>query len=290
MRDKIFIIEVGPRDGLQNIPTFIPTEVKAQFIRLLVDTGLKELEVTSFVNPKIIPQLSDASILFSLLPIEENVVYSVLVPTLKELKRAITVGVKKVVFFVAASEAFNRKNLNASISDTLKNFAEMKELCDEKSIKIKASLSTTFYCPFSGYVEPTNVLSLLDALFRMGIDDITLCDTMGIATPKDTEKLISEISKTYSLKNFGLHMHNTYGFALSCIYKAYELGIRKFEASASGLGGCPNAPGATGNIATEVLCNFFEKMGIETGVSLEKLKKAAHYITTFIDQRLYCQK
>ncbi len=279
MENWINIIEVGPRDGLQNIQTFIPTEVKAEFIKLIADAGIKELEVTSFVSPKTIPQLSDAEKLICMLEKREGVVYSCLVPTLKGLERAINASVSKVVFFISVTEEFNRKNLNASVSDTLKQFEAMKDVCDKRGIDIKVSISNCFYCPFTGYVEPVRVLKLLKILVKMGLCEFVLCDTTGTATPKDVEKLLLMINDEIGLDNFSLHMHNTYGFALACIYKAFELGIRKFEASTGGLGGCPNAPGATGNIATEVLCNFFERMGVVTGISLEKIIKASDFIS-----------
>jgi hydroxymethylglutaryl-CoA lyase len=278
MDEKVYIIEVGPRDGLQNIKTFIPTEIKAEFVRLLVDAGVKELEVSSFVSTKSIPQLADAEKLFCMLEKKKGVVYSGLVPTLKGLERAINASVSKVVFFISVSDEFNRKNLNASISDTLKQFVVMKDVCNKRGIEIKVSISNCFYCPFTGYVEPVRVLKLLKILKNMGLSEFVLCDTTGTATPKDVEKLLFMINDKFGLNNFSLHMHNTYGFAIACIYKAFEIGIRKFEASAGGLGGCPNAPGATGNIATEVLCNFFEKMGVVTDISLEKIIKARDFI------------
>lgn len=284
----IYIVDVGPRDGLQNIPNFIPTTIKAEFINLIVSAGVKELEITSFVSPKAIPQLSDADELLKIIDKEEDVIYSCLVPTLKGLERAISAGVRKVVFFIGVSQEFNKKNLNSSIEDTLKNFSIMKRICDENKIIVKASLSTCFYCPYTGYVEPKKVLEVLKSLVKIGLEEFILCDTTGTATPKDIEKLIFEIKKYYESNNFGLHMHNTYGFALACIYKAYELGIRKFESSTGGLGGCPNAPGATGNIATEVLCNFFEKMGINTGINVEKIIKASEFINKHIQKYEKC--
>lgn len=287
-KEKINIIEVGPRDGLQNVEKFIPTEIKCKFINQLVSSGIKELEVTSFVSPKAIPQLSDAEKLMSLLENKEGVTYSCLVPTMKGLERAISSGVKKIVFFVAASNEFNKKNLNAGIKETIANFKEMKKICDKNNITVKGSISTSFYCPYSGYVKPTNVLNVMNMLSDMGISEITLCDTVGTATPKDVEILLSTILKYYKSLFLGLHMHNTYGFALACIYKAFEMGIRKFESSAGGIGGCPNAPGATGNIATEILVNFFHKMGIETGISLEGLENAFRVIEGFIEKDKKC--
>lgn len=287
-KDKVNIIEVGPRDGIQNVEKFIPTEIKYNFINQLVNAGIKELEVTSFVSPKAIPQLSDAEKLMSMLGKKEGIIYSCLVPTLKGLERAVSSGVKKVVFFVAASNEFNRKNLNADIKETISNFKEMKKICDQNGITIKGSISTSFYCPYSGYVDPKNVLNVMNRLSDMGINEIILCDTVGNATPKDVEIVLNEVYKYYKPEFLGLHMHNTYGFALACIYKGFEMGIRKFESSAGGIGGCPNAPGATGNIATEILINFFHKMGIETGISLEEVQKAVFIIESFIDQDKKC--
>lgn len=286
--NSINIIEVGPRDGIQNIEKFIPTEIKCKFINHLVDSGVKELEVTSFVSPKAIPQLSDAEKLMSMLENKEGVIYSCLVPTMKGLERAISSGVKKVVFFVGASNEFNRKNLNADIEETISHFKAMKKVCDDSKITTKASISTCFYCPYTGYVTPENVLKVMNMLSEMGVHEIILCDTVGTATPKDVELLLEELLKHYKVEPLGLHMHNTYGFALTCIYKAFEMGVRKFESSAGGIGGCPNAPGATGNIATEILVNFFHKMDIETGISLEKIEKAISVIEDFIEKDKKC--
>lgn len=288
MNERIHIIEVGPRDGLQNIEKVIPTETKCKFIKVLIEAGIKELEVTSFVSPKAIPQLSDAERLVSMLEKRDDVIYSCLVPTIRGLDRAISAGVKKVVFFVGASNEFNRRNLNADIEETISNFKIMKKICDENKIKIKGSISTAFYCPYRGYVSPEDVLRVMNMLSDMEINEIILCDTVGYATPKDVEMLLDKIFKCYKPESLGLHMHNTYGFAIACVYKAFGLGIRKFESSVGGLGGCPNAPGATGNIATEILVNFFHKMGIETGVSLEKLQRAVLEINDFLMEDKKC--
>jgi hydroxymethylglutaryl-CoA lyase len=177
-KSKIHIIEVGPRDGLQNIQKFIPTEIKKDFINLIIESGVKELEVTSFVSPKAIPQLSDAEKLMSILEYKEDVIYSCLVPTLKGLERAINSGVKKVVFFVGASNEFNKKNLNADIDQTISNFKEMKKICDEIDISVKGSISTSFYCPYTGYVSPEKVLKVIDLLFEIGIKELIICDTV----------------------------------------------------------------------------------------------------------------
>ncbi len=286
--DRISIIEVGPRDGLQNIGKFIPTEIKCEFVKALVESGIRELEVTSFVSPKNIPQLSDAEKLMSMLDKRDDVVYSCLVPTVRGLERAIRVGVKKVVFFVGASNEFNVRNLNANIEETISNFKIMKKICEENRIKIKGSISTAFYCPFRGYVNPEDVIRVMNMLNDMGVDEIILCDTAGYATPKDVEILLNKVFKYYKPESLGLHMHNTYGFAIACVYKAFEMGIRKFEASTGGLGGCPNAPGATGNVATEILVNFFEKMGFQTGISLIDLEKALDMINEFIEKDKKC--
>lgn len=288
MNERIHIIEVGPRDGLQNIEKVIPTEIKCKFIKALIEAGIRELEITSFVSPKAVPQLSDAENLVSMLEKRDDVIYSCLVPTIRGLERALSAGVKKVVFFVGASNEFNRRNLNADIEETISNFKIMKKICDENRIKIKGSISTAFYCPYRGYVSPEDVLRVMNMLNDMEINEIILCDTVGYATPKDVEMLLDKIFKCYKPESLGLHMHNTYGFALACIYKAFEMGVNKFESSVGGLGGCPNAPGATGNIATEILVNFFHRMGIDTGISLEGVEKAVSIIESFIEQDKKC--
>lgn len=284
-KKEVHIVDVAPRDGLQNEKKIIPTYAKIRFVEMLVDAGIDELEVTSFVSTKTIPQLADAEEVFKKIKKKEGIIYSCLVPTVKGLERALSVGVKKVVFFIGASETFNLKNLNSTIEDSLKNFKKMKEICDENKITIKASISTCFECPFTGRVMPSQVIKIIDRLAEMDITEFVICDTVGVATPPEVEKLIWEIQKNYDLKNFSLHMHDTYDLAVACVYKAFEMGIRRFETSAGGLGGCPNAPGARGNLATEVLYHLFERMGVHTRINKKKFYEAIDFISNYLPDR-----
>ncbi len=286
MKNSVKIIEVGPRDGLQNEKLLVPSELKIKFIRLLIQAGIKELEITSFVSPKVIPQLADAKDVLEGIKDVRDVEISVLIPNLNGLKRALDTSFTKAVFFVAASESFNQKNLNSSIENSLSQFKNMKKICDEKGIKIKASLSTAFECPFEGAIEPEKVAKVVDKIKNIGIEEITLCDTMGVVAPPEVEKLLTYLEKRFDIKSFGLHIHNTMGCAIASVYKGYEMGIRKFESSAGGLGGCPNSPGAAGNLSTEDVVYLFHRAGVETGINLTNLIKASKFIESLLNKNL----
>ncbi|GAB4434555.1 MAG: hydroxymethylglutaryl-CoA lyase [bacterium] len=276
--DKVKIIEVGPRDGLQNEQVFVPTEAKIEFINLLAEAGFSEIETTSFVNPKTIPQLSDAKEVLNGIKRRPQTAYSCLIPNLKGLKNAFSVPFQKAVFFVAASETFNKKNVNMSIAESFEMFKEMTKVCSDNGWAIRGSISTAFVCPFEGSVEYDNVARVIDNFMELGVKELSLCDTIGIVSPKEVEGLLYYLEKRYSLIDFSLHLHNTKGCAIASVYKGYELGIRTFETSVGGLGGCPNAPGAAGNLATEEVVYLFERTGVKTDIDFEKLLKAAFFI------------
>ncbi len=272
------IVEVGPRDGLQNESVFVPTEAKIEFINLLSEAGFTEIETTSFVNPKHIPQLADAKEVLKGIKRTEKSTYSCLVPNTKGLKNALHVPFQKAVFFVAASETFNKKNVNMTVEESFTMFKEMAKICYERGWTIKGSLSTAFVCPFEGNISPERVIKVVDKFLDLGIKEISLCDTFGVITPLELERLLVELEKRYPFSLFSLHLHNTMGCAMAAVYRGYEMGIRTFETSVGGLGGCPNAPGAAGNLATEGVVYLFERMGIKTGIDLDKLLSAAFFI------------
>lgn len=280
------IIEVGPRDGLQNVPNFVSTEDKIEFINLLSEAGFYEIETSSFVNPKYIPQLADAVDVFRGIKRNHATIYSCLVPNINGLKNAFKVRFEKAVFFVAASETFNRKNVNMSVDESLQKFKEMAKICKENNWAIRGSISTAFVCPFEGTVSPEKVAKIIDVFLSLDVQEISLCDTFGVITPKDVERLLGYLVKRYKLSDFSLHLHNTMGLAMASVYKGFEMGIRCFEASVGGLGGCPNAPGAAGNLATEELVYFFEQMGFKTNVNIDKLIKAAFFIESKLGRPL----
>lgn len=286
MNETVKIIEVGPRDGLQNEPTFVSTEAKIEFINLLSEAGFYEIETTSFVNPKNIPQLADSIDVFNGINKNKGTVYSCLVPNLTGLKNAFKVPFQKAVFFVGASESFNKKNVNMTVDESLQKFEEMAKICKENGWSMRGSISTAFVCPFEGAVAPEKVAKIIDVFLNLGIKEISLCDTVGVITPKEVERLLLYLSKLYPLSSFSLHLHNTMGIASASIYKGYEMGIRCFEASVGGLGGCPNAPGAAGNLATEELVYLFEKMGIRTNLKFDKIIQAAFFIESKLGRHL----
>ncbi|HVT12254.1 MAG TPA: hydroxymethylglutaryl-CoA lyase [Fimbriimonadaceae bacterium] len=270
------IVEVGPRDGLQNERIPIPTDMKLRFIRDLVDAGLREIEVSSFVSPKWVPQLSDAAELFAALG-EREATFSALVPNMKGVERAIASGVKHIALFTAASDAFTQKNINMSVDESLAAFAEVAEhfRAHMPDGTVRGYISTAFECPYSGRVEPSAVGRVAKILNEdIEVDEISLGDTIGVAVPKEVKVLHEHVAMYVPQSKIAWHFHDTRGTAIANVAKALELDYRTFDSSAGGLGGCPYAPGAGGNLATEDLVYFLQRNGIETGVDLAKLAKA----------------
>ncbi len=271
------IVEVGPRDGLQNEPALVPTDLKLRFIRLLVDAGLTEIEATSFVSPKWVPQLGDAEQLWPRLP--GGAKYSALVPNARGLERALACEVRRLAFFTAASEAFNRKNVNMGIAESLAGFEQMMSVLKERGNRsefwVRGYVSTAFECPYSGRVEPKVVVSVCRRLIEIGVDEVSVGDTIGVAVPREVRDLTRSLFEEIEPGRIAYHFHDTRGTAVANVAEALELGVRCFDSSAGGLGGCPYAPGAGGNLATEDLVYFLDRSGIETGVSLEPLAMAS---------------
>lgn len=282
---SVRIVEVGPRDGLQNESQFVDTATKIEFVQDLVRAGLKEIEVTSFVHPKWVPQLADAENLLSGL-IPSEAVYSVLVPNMRGLERALSSGVKSVAIFTAASETFSQKNTNRSIEQSLIDFGPMVKVCRDAGILVRAYISTVFVCPYEGDVAPAASLTLAEALLEMGVDEISLGDTIGRAAPREVETVLQLLLPRVPSKKIAMHFHDTSGTALANVLLALQMGITCFDSSAGGLGGCPYAPGASGNLATEDLVYMLERMGVSTGVSLERLKVASRKIGSFLHKEL----
>lgn len=276
MSNTIRIVEVGPRDGLQNQSQIIPTDVKVQFVNALSKSGLKEIEVSSFVSPKWVPQLSDAKEVFDTIDRVEGVLYTALVPNLKGLESAIESKVDKVSVFTAASETFNQKNINATIEESLIRFEEIMKL---SPFPVRAYVSTAFVCPYEGLIKPTSVETVVDRLVGIGIQEISIGDTIGKATDEQVSELLEQLLQKYPSEMFAMHFHDTYGKALHNVKRAEEMGIRTFDASAGGLGGCPFAPGAPGNIATEAIVHAFPN---RTGVDIDVIKKAYKVIQDYL--------
>ena len=278
------VVEVGPRDGLQNEKALIPTEQKIAFIRLLAGSGLAVIEATSFVSPRAIPQLSDAGAVMAGLSQDGTVQYPVLVPNLKGMERALAAGVRAIAVFTAASESFTRHNINATIAESLANFRPVVALARQEGVTVRGYISTVFGCPYEGAVAPRQVLSVAQALLEMGIGELSLGDTIGVATPNQVVDVLGLLltEGAIPVERLAVHFHDTRGTALANVLMALQLGISIVDSSAGGLGGCPYAPGAAGNLATEDLLYMLHGMGIHTGVDLEKVVAATRFIAPLL--------
>ena len=273
---KVRIVEVGPRDGLQNEAKIVPTAKKAEFIKLLVAAGLREIEVASFVHPKWVPQLADAQDLIQQLEANPNVRYSALVPNMKGLERAIESGIRRMAVFTAASETFNRKNINMGVQESIDVFKPVVARALKEGISVRGYVSTCFVCPYEGSIAKEKVADVTRALFDLGVDEVSIGDTIGAATPRDVEITAGRLLQHFPAGKLAMHFHDTYGMAIANVYQSLQMGITTFDSSAGGLGGCPYAPGASGNLATETLVYLLDRLGLETGVSLELLRRASH--------------
>src|SRR2546425_8695446 len=275
---NVRIVEVGPRDGLQNESAIIPTPKKAEFIQLLGTAGLKEIEVASFVHPKWVPHLADAQELIPLLTLHSNARYSALVPNMKGLERAIATGIRRIAVFTAASETFNRKNINMGIQESIDVFKPVVERALKEGMSVRGYVSTCFVCPYEGPVTKEKVADVAGALFQLGVDEVSIGDTIGAATPRDVETTCGYLLQQFAGHKLAMHFHDTYGMAIANVYQALQMGFTIFDSSAGGLGGCPYAPGASGNLATEDLVYLLDRLGIKSGVSLDLVRRASYFI------------
>ncbi|MBI5359895.1 MAG: hydroxymethylglutaryl-CoA lyase [Planctomycetes bacterium] len=283
---KVKIVEVGPRDGLQNIKDSISTENKVRFVEMLADAGCTNIEITAFVHPKLIPQLADSGEVCAKLAVRPGVQYSVLVPNAKGMERAIEFGIKEIAVFTAASETFNMKNTNTTIDGSIERFREVVDMARKNNIAVRGYVSTVFGCPFEKQIAPEKVLEVTGKLFDLGIYEVSLGDTIGVAVPTDVERVLEKVLAKFDMAKIALHMHDTRGTALANVVKGREMGITVFDASAGGLGGCPFAPGAAGNLATEDIVYTFEKMGVSTGIDIEKLTQASRFMEGVLGRKL----
>jgi isopropylmalate/homocitrate/citramalate synthase len=283
---RVRIVEVGPRDGLQNEAVEIPTAAKVAFVEALVAAGLREIEVTSFVRPDPIPQLADAEAVVEALPEAAGVTFCALVPNDVGLRRAIDAGIGRIAVFTAASESFSRHNIGMSIAESLEVFERVVTDARAAGLTVGGYVSTCFVCPYEGEVDPERVREVTSALIDMGVDRVGVSDTIGAAAPSDVERTVAQLLETVAPKRIALHLHDTYGTALANVYAGLRMGIETFDASAGGLGGCPYAPGAAGNLATEDLVYMLDRLGIESGVDLVKLYAATRGIAGVLDHDL----
>ncbi len=281
---SVRVVEVGPRDGLQNEKASVPTGQKIHFIQMLAEAGLPVVEATSFVSPRAIPQLSDASEVMAGLTRLPDTAYPVLVPNVKGMERALAAGVRSIAVFTAASESFTRHNINATIAESLANFRPVVVMARQEGVPVRGYISTVFGCPYEGAVDPRQALRVAQALLEMGINELSLGDTIGVATPNQVVDVISLFVNEGAIpvEQVAVHFHDTRGTALANVLAALQLGVSIVDSSAGGLGGCPYAPGAAGNLATEDLLYMLHGMGIETGVNLEKVVEATRFITPYL--------
>ncbi|MDE2197102.1 MAG: hydroxymethylglutaryl-CoA lyase, partial [Gammaproteobacteria bacterium] len=281
---SVKIVEVGPRDGLQNEKHIVPAAVKIEFINRLSQTGLKTIEATSFVSPKWIPQLADAEKVYAGIAKKPGVAYPVLVPNEKGMQRALAAGAKEVSIFTAASESFNRKNINCSIAESIERFKPVMVMAAKHGIRVRGYISTVIGCPYEGPIAPEAVARVAKELADLGCYEISLGDTIGVGTPIKAQQMLAAVAAQVPMQKLAVHFHDTYGQALANIHACLELGVSVVDSSTSGLGGCPYAKGATGNVATEDVLFMLEGMGIETGVDMAKLLTAGDFISSMVQR------
>ncbi len=283
---EVTIYEVGPRDGLQNEARQVPTPDKIRFIDALVGAGIKSIEITSFVSPKWIPQLADAAEVARGVSRPAGVRMSALVPNRRGLDTAIASGMKDIAVFLSASETHTKKNVNKTIAEALAAFHEVVPIARAAGVGCRAYVSTVFGCPYEGDVDPARVVSLVGELRDLGVDQISLGDTIGVANPAQTEDVLGQILAKHPAEALAVHFHDTQGTALANCLVAMQMGITTIDASAGGLGGCPYAPGASGNLATEDVVAMLHAMNVKTGIDLDKLVEASRTAATFVGHEL----
>ena len=282
----VTIVEVGPRDGLQNEHVSVPTADKIKFVDLLSQAHLPVIEVSAFVSPKWVPQMADATEVFAGITRRPGIRYTALVPNLAGLDRALAAGVREIAIFAASSETFSRKNINQSIDQSLVGYAEVCHRALASGLRVRGYLSTAFGCPYEGDVPPERVAHLSERLIQMGVFEVAISDTIGVAQPAQVANVLDSVLSRLRIEQVALHFHDTRGTALANVLEALFMGIATFDASAGGLGGCPYAPGASGNLATDDLIYMLDGLGIETGVSLTALSKASAFIGRQLDHKL----
>ena len=286
MIKRVTVVEVGPRDGLQNERALVSTADKIEFVNRLTAAGHAVIEVSAFVSPKWVPQMADAAEVFAGIIRKPGTRYTALVPNLAGLDRAMAAGVTEVAVFAAASETFSRRNINQSIDDSLATYAQVCERALATGRRVRGYLSTAFGCPFEGAVDPARVADIAARLLDLGVFEVAISDTIGIAHPGQVPRVLDVVLPRIPAHRVALHFHDTRGTALANVLASLPYGIASFDASAGGLGGCPYAPGAAGNLATDDLIYMLDGLGIETGVSLGAISEASAFIATKIDHRL----
>ena len=282
---SVKIVEVGPRDGLQNEKSEVSTEVKVELINRLSAVGFANIEATSFVSPKWVPQLADATDVMKRIVRRSGVIYSVLVPNLQGAERALAAKANEVVIFTAASETFCQKNINCTIDQSFERYAAVAAMAKANGVRLRGSISCSFGCPYEGDVPISSVIKVVNRFKSLGCDEIDLADTIGVGTVKRVKELVPAASKEFPIERLAGHYHDTFGQALVNILASLEAGLTTFHSSVAGLGGCPYAPGATGNVATEDVLYLLQGLGLETGISLDEVASIGDFICTSIGRR-----
>ena len=278
------LCEVGPRDGLQNEKAMVPTDVKVALIDMLTDAGLPAIEATSFVSPKWVPQMADAADVMARIARKPGVRYPVLTPNLKGFDAALAAGADEVAVFVAATESFSKSNINCSIAESLERARPVFEAAREAGVRVRGYISVVLGCPYEGDVDPAAVAEVAAALHALGAYEVSLGDTIGTGTAGKTQVLLRRVAERVPIAALAGHFHDTYGQALANIYASLEVGVATFDCSVAGLGGCPYAKGATGNVATEDVVYLLDGLGIETGVDMTKLRSAGRFISDHLQR------
>ena len=280
--DRVQIVDVGPRDGLQNEKGSVPADIKVSLIERLADAGVSAIEATSFVSPKWVPQMADAADVMSRITRRPGVVYSVLVPNMKGFEGALAARADEVVVFGAASEAFSQKNINCSIAESIERFRPVVAAARDAGMHVRGAISCALGCPYQGEVNADAVGYVARLMHEIGVQHVGVADTIGVGTPRKTQAAMEAALAVYPLVDISGHFHDTYGQALANIYACLEMGVATFDTSIAGLGGCPYAKGATGNVATEDVVYMLDGLGIETGIDLDQLRAAGRYISQFL--------
>ncbi|AQV93885.1 hydroxymethylglutaryl-CoA lyase [Cupriavidus necator] len=283
--DFVKVVEVGPRDGLQNEKILVPTGIKVALIDQLSDAGFVNIEAASFVSPKWVPQMADGAQVMAGIRRRPGTLYSALTPNMKGLEAALAAGVDEVVIFGAASEAFSQKNINCSIAESMARFAPVASAAKAHGLRLRASVSCALGCPYQGEVPVSAVAEVVRGMRELGCDEIDIADTIGVGTPEKVREVMRAASTEFPRAALSGHFHDTYGHALANVVASLEAGIRIFHSSVAGLGGCPYAEGATGNVATESLLRLLQDMGLETGIDLGKVVVAAQFVSEAVGKR-----
>jgi hydroxymethylglutaryl-CoA lyase len=282
---KVKIVEVGPRDGLQNEKEDVPAQVKIELVNRLTAAGFPNIESASFVSPKWVPQMATSKEVMAGITRKPGVIYSALTPNMQGFEAAIAAGADEVVIFGAASEAFSQRNINCSIAESIERFRPVAEAAKKQGVRLRASVSTAFGCPYQGEVPLDAVGDVVARMRDLGCDEIDIADTIGVSTPRKTQAVMERAIREFRIDGLSGHFHDTYGQALANIYASMEIGISIFHSSVSGLGGCPYAKGATGNVATEDVLYMMNGLGIETGIDLDVVVDAGDFISKFLGRK-----